>query len=223
MKQRRYSGRKRDAWSIPEGEPFVWQTRELIQSPAWRGRSINLVRLLDSLLDEHMGHAGTHNGNLIQTYDQLERAGLTRRLIPRTIAEGEARGLVVVERGGRKGHVENHLNRYRLTWFGTRRRDEFSGWVHEPPTNEWQRVTEAQVQTTLEEWERRKAQAAEWRRKNRKQVSENAPVRVSESALAQVSDSARRNRQSLDPAEKPIVSESPPLSTSRSGAARRAG
>ena len=63
----------------PKGESWVWLTRELVSSPAWRHRSINCVRFIDFLMAEHMNHSGFENGNLIATYDQLVAWGIAAR------------------------------------------------------------------------------------------------------------------------------------------------
>ena len=41
----------------PAGEPWVWLTRELLESDAWRGASINARRVVERLIIEHMQHA----------------------------------------------------------------------------------------------------------------------------------------------------------------------
>ena len=60
---------------------------------------------------EHLRHGGADNGSLLATYNQLEAFGIGRRFIFGAIREAEQRGLVVVERGGRKGVVLNELKR----------------------------------------------------------------------------------------------------------------
>ena len=87
----------------PKDEPWGWLTRELLSSPAWRLRSINSIRLIDFLMVEHMNHAGTENGNLNATYDQLKEWGLTRSEICAAIEEACFLGLVRVVRGAVAG------------------------------------------------------------------------------------------------------------------------
>src|SRR6516162_7461818 len=95
------TGREGKAHRPPKGEPWVWLTREFLESDAWRNRSINCVRLLDRLMIEHMNHAGTENGNLAAPYDQLVAHGLTRSEIRAAIEEAEFLGLLRYQRGGR--------------------------------------------------------------------------------------------------------------------------
>ena len=65
------SNRAKKLLGPPKDEPWFWLSHELVSSPAWRSRSINCVRLIDFLMVEFMNHAGTENGNLKATYDQL--------------------------------------------------------------------------------------------------------------------------------------------------------
>ena len=126
------TGRDKKLRSPPQGEPWVWLTRELIASPAWRAMGINARRLIDFLLIEHMNHAGTENGNLQATYDQLAAFGLTRRKIFEAITEAEALGLIAVEHGGR-WNLTNRPSTFRLTFYSDRHGN--------PATNVWKRVT----------------------------------------------------------------------------------
>ena len=116
----------------PEGEPFVCLTRELISSDAWRSQSINCRRLIEALLVDQMNHAGTENGNLISTYDQMVEQGASRRLIKSAIDEAEFLGLIRCEHGGLCAEV-NQPSLYRLTFFCDRDGN--------PVTNEWKKRT----------------------------------------------------------------------------------
>ncbi len=120
----------------PKGEPWAWLTRELLTSPAWRSRSINCVRLIDCLLADDMSNAGTENGNLKATYDQLEAWGATRSAIRSAVEEAEFLGLVQYDRGGRYAG-SNQPSTYRLTFYADR--------YGSPPTNEWKPKTEEQI------------------------------------------------------------------------------
>jgi hypothetical protein len=42
----------------PAGQPFVWLTREILRSDAWRSLGINGRRFIDFLLIEHMAKGG---------------------------------------------------------------------------------------------------------------------------------------------------------------------
>lgn len=121
----------------PDGIPWIWHTIELFSSAAWLGRSINCRRLIDFLEIEHLRQGGNENGSLLAPYNQLVRFGLGRRLIAPAIREAEQRGLVKVERGGKKGTTMTELTRFTLTYHWTRIK---SGglWDWKEPTNNWQ-------------------------------------------------------------------------------------
>ena len=127
------TGRSGTLYRPPKGEPWVWLTRELICSVAWQAMGINSRRFLDFLLLEQIAHAGTENGGLLATYDQLEQFGLSRPHISEAIDEAIALGLVRVD-GGRFRRV---ATRYRLTMYAS------LGDL--PATNEWKRITAVHV------------------------------------------------------------------------------
>lgn len=138
------TGRARKLRSPPKGEPWRWLTRELLESAAWRGLSINGRKLIDFLLIEDMAHAGTENGNLVAPYDQLEAYALTRSEIRFAIDEAEFVGLIRCSRGGRWAGT-NRPSRYRLTFYCDRDGND--------PTNEWKGKTVEAVN----EWQRDQA------------------------------------------------------------------
>lgn len=113
---------------------FIMLTRELIQSPSWHGMSINCKKLLDFLFEEHLRKGGKENGKLMATYDQLVNAGISRRLVHRTISEAEVLALIRVERGGRRGCV-NEISIYTLTFISI-----FNNGYWKSPTNDWLKV-----------------------------------------------------------------------------------
>ena len=118
----------------PPGSSWTWLTRDLLESPAWRGMSIHCRRFIDFLMIDHCSHAGRENGRLQATYDQLARSSISRKRIAAAIQEAVERGLVeVTRRGGLYGaECRRTPSLYRLTWIGT---------VNPAgrATNEWQR------------------------------------------------------------------------------------
>lgn len=119
-------------------KPFVILPLELMYSPAWKTQSINCRKLMDFLLIEHMRHGGFENGNLLATYDQLEEFGIGRQYIHRIITEAETRGLIIAERGGRKGYT-NHLSRYTITFLPAIWRGQNGEKFYTCPTDDWKR------------------------------------------------------------------------------------
>lgn len=120
----------------PDGVAWIWHTVELLASPAWCTQSINCRRLINFLEIEHLKHGGNENGSLLAPYGQLVGFGIGRRLIHASIAEAEQRGLVRVDRGGRRGVVMTEVNRFCLTYMWSRKK--ISGfWDWTPPTDDW--------------------------------------------------------------------------------------
>lgn len=134
----------------PEGKAFVWHTLDLMVSPAWRTRSVHCARLLEFLEIENMRHAGKENGQLIATYEQLERFGIGRRFITAAIDEAEALGLVAVIRRGRAARNKSYENQYRLTYLASRTIPDDRAPYYVAPTNEWERVTEERARVIAE-------------------------------------------------------------------------
>lgn len=122
--------------SPPPGEAWLWHTLPLLSSPAWRGRSIACVRLIEFLELEHLRHGANDNGRLLAPYTQLVSFGIGRRFIADAIKEAERRGLVSVDRGGKRGTTITEVSRYRLTYFWTRtQKDGIWHWAE--PSDDW--------------------------------------------------------------------------------------
>jgi hypothetical protein len=117
-------GKRGKRMKPPKDEPWVWFTREMIESDAWASLGINARRVLDCLLLDHMAHAGTENGALKATYKQLQVFGVGARFAADAIREVEAAGFIDCHRGGMRVATT-----YRLTWLPTK--DD------EPATNRW--------------------------------------------------------------------------------------
>jgi hypothetical protein len=107
----------------PEGEPWVWLPRDLLCSWAWRSLSLSARRFIDFLLIEHMNHAGTANGNLMATYDQLVGFGIRRNSIAAAIRDAQGVGLIECSKGPRL-----IATRYTLTFYAVN---------DAAPTNRW--------------------------------------------------------------------------------------
>jgi hypothetical protein len=136
-------GKKRREWAgPPEGEPWVWLTRELLVSDAWRSQSGHCFRLITFLLLDRAAHAGRENGRYMATYDQLVAFGISRRKIAGAIQEAEKRGLVRVQHGGR-WNMTNKPSLFRLTFYA-----DASG---APATNEWKRYRDPRKQNRATE------------------------------------------------------------------------
>jgi hypothetical protein len=80
----------------PEGEPWVWLTRELLSSAAWQAMRINERRILDRLMLEHMAHGGVENGKLRVSHRQFIKYGVTKNEVATSIRGLQQRGLICV-------------------------------------------------------------------------------------------------------------------------------
>lgn len=99
--------------------PFVQVPRGVTRHIlAWR-LSVNAYRILMFLLEEHMSHAGTENGQLAAPYNQLEGLGIRRNSIRPALSELIEAGLI---RRTDEGYLR-HLALYELTFLHTRDRE----------------------------------------------------------------------------------------------------
>ncbi len=101
--------------------PFAAIPLEVMRSPAFMTAGIHTRRLIDFLQIEHVAHGSIENGRLVATYDQLAKAGISRRKIPGTIADAETRGLVrrtAIGSGNRRAG-DRAPSLYRLTFLGS--------------------------------------------------------------------------------------------------------
>lgn len=117
----------------PQDEPWIWFSRSMLESVAWSAMPLSSRRLVDRLILEHMAHAGTMNGELVVTYDDLVSFGIRRASIRKAIDVAEALGFVdVTLRGRRSTGGYRFPSQYALTWLGQSDRT--------PPSNGWKHV-----------------------------------------------------------------------------------
>lgn len=101
----------------PPDQPWVWLTREMLESEAWSSAPINTRRVIDRLILEHMSHAGLENGQLVCTYADFERAGIGKRHVTAAIKDAARRGLVIITEKGKASAGPNRWpSRYALGW-----------------------------------------------------------------------------------------------------------
>ncbi len=122
-----------------------------------------------------MNHAGTENGNLKATYDQLAAWGLTRSEICAAIDEAGFLGLVRFERGGRWAGT-NQPSTYRLTFHADREGN--------PPTNDWKGKTAEAIAA----WKQDRAQRNRTRRARRQKQIPSATSRTTVVRLSELRD-----------------------------------
>lgn len=107
--------------SVPKGQAFVWITKEMVESPAWRAMSQNGRLVLDRVCIEHMAHGGGRNGFLPVTYSDFERNGIRRGSIHKAIAEVLELGFLEMTKKGTRGWGEfaGQPSLFRLAWLPT--------------------------------------------------------------------------------------------------------
>jgi hypothetical protein len=114
----------------PEGEPWVWMTRSLLESDAWRTAPPTTRRFVEFLMVEHSNHGGCENGKLIATFEQLEKWGIRRKSIPKAQRDAIRRGLVYrTEKGCRSAGRGRRPHRFGLSWY--------AGYDGSAPPNRW--------------------------------------------------------------------------------------
>ena len=117
---------------------FVGHTTDLLESDAWRTRSIHLVRVLDRLELEHARHAGRNNGLLIVTHADFAQWGLSPKNVKPAIDEGIDRGLIrITHQGSRRGGAHDNPSRYQLTYLQWKFIPAIGPPQYMEPTNEW--------------------------------------------------------------------------------------
>lgn len=95
----------------PAGQPFIWETLEMLESDAWWSLSAGAHRFIDFLAIEFMRNGGKKNGRLLAPYRQLEDRVASKARIALVIREAEDLGFVDAFRGGQRVATT-----YALTW-----------------------------------------------------------------------------------------------------------
>ncbi|MBZ9926808.1 hypothetical protein [Mesorhizobium sp. BR1-1-4] len=153
---------------------WMAETRDFLESSAYRTLSTNARRALDRLKIEHIGHGRTNNGKLIVTHEQFISYGVTAEYVGDALDELDFKGLLKINRG-RAGNGTAHPNVFRLTFDG-----DFEGAA---ATNDWRRCTDDHAKQWVESVrDQRKAKRAGVGRKRKPSlgVSETPPLRIPE-------------------------------------------
>jgi hypothetical protein len=100
----------------PPDEPWIWLSREMLESEAWRLLPAAAKMVVFRIAIEHMHHAGTENGNLAVTYDDFVQYGVRRNSIRQAVEHAVQHGFTVItERGRRSIGADRWPTRYALT------------------------------------------------------------------------------------------------------------
>jgi hypothetical protein len=89
----------------PTDDNWIWLTREMLSSYAFRQLSGNALDLIFRVAVEHLANGGRENGELLVTYDDFESYGIPRKAIYASIQEAEALGWIIRTVRGRGGHA----------------------------------------------------------------------------------------------------------------------
>jgi hypothetical protein len=101
----------------PVDEPWVWLTRTMLESPAWRALSGAGKRVIERVAIEDMAWGGKKNGSLKVTYRNFEQHGIRKNSIADAIDEAVTLGwIIVTKRGGYSSGNQKHCNEYQLGW-----------------------------------------------------------------------------------------------------------
>jgi hypothetical protein len=121
----------------PLGEPWIWQTRSMLESAVHCSLSINARRIIDRIMLEHMAQGGLENGRLKVTYLDFEKYGVRRNSIRASINEACQSGFVKMTAPGQRssGPDPGRPSEFALTWLPIA--DEIN---HAHPTNDWKTV-----------------------------------------------------------------------------------
>jgi hypothetical protein len=117
---------------------WIGHPRGLLESEAWRGRSIHAVRVLDRLELEHLLHAGKENGFLTVTHRQFVEWGLSNNNVRPAIDECVHRGLIrVTHQGSYAGGAIHNPSKYQLNYLAWKFIPAIGAPQYMEPTNEW--------------------------------------------------------------------------------------
>jgi hypothetical protein len=118
----------------PLNEPWIWFPRTMLESEAYRGLSINALRVLFRIMIEHMAHAGLENGRLKVTTRDFEAYGVRGNSVRTAVDEVCGSGLVKMMVRGQKSSGINpgHAPQFCLTWLPVATEAD-----HAHATNDW--------------------------------------------------------------------------------------
>lgn len=123
-------------------DQFIIHKRELLDSWSWRTMPINCFRLINYLELCYLSSGGEENGNLIATYNQLERYGIRRKYIKSAISEAKKRGLIKYKTSEAVGKYGKYTFQFCLTYLPQTAQDRHRK-IYLMPSNEWKQIKKA--------------------------------------------------------------------------------
>jgi hypothetical protein len=123
---------------------WVWLTREMLESPAWRATPLYARQVVDRIVIEHLKHCGYDNGRLPVTYEDFEKYGIRRKSIKDGITIAQALGWIDITVRGRPSFESyRYCSRYALTWLPQPKNSIVT-------TNRWKRIqTDEQAEAAI--------------------------------------------------------------------------
>jgi hypothetical protein len=120
-------------------EQFSAHPIRMLESPAYRVLSRAAHQFMDRLEIELAHHGGNCNGQLMVTYQDLIRYGLSRNQIAAAMREAVALGFAELTRKGRGGNADHrNASQWRITYLLSR--ETFADPLASAPTHEWDKI-----------------------------------------------------------------------------------
>jgi hypothetical protein len=148
----------------PLGEPWLWLTREILESYAWRALSSVGQKVVSRIGIEHLSHGGCQNGDLPVTYRDFEQYGVGPNSIHLALAEASELGLIERTAAGYRawGEFKGRPARYALGWLPLHDgRPASNGWRRFGSLAEAKRASAAARQLVEEGRQRKRADRQE--------------------------------------------------------------
>ena len=120
-------------------QPWVWLSLELIDSVAFKSMCGNCYKAFFRVLQEHMAQGRFKNGELVVTFDQFKKAGISHNMVGPTIKKLKTFGLIRISRGWLDGRPA--ANQFELTYLGHQ--------DGSPAKNDWKKCTQEIVDKYL--------------------------------------------------------------------------
>ena len=135
---RTYTSLKKVKWVGKD--QFIIHKRELLESEAWRGMSINCFKLINFLETRYLQNAGEDNGYYVATYNQLIQYGMRIHAIKGAVQEAEKRGLVRSVLSDDVCRYGKYTYLFRLTYLPQTVKKEDGSRYYLAPSDDWKRV-----------------------------------------------------------------------------------
>jgi hypothetical protein len=115
-------------------EQFVYYTRDMIDSPAYRALSLQARKVLRRLELEHMAHGGQDNGKLPCRYHDFINYGCRKNGLSAALIEVEVLGFSKTMTLGTRpfGNIPGKASTFLLTYLPT---------ADGPPTHDWKKIS----------------------------------------------------------------------------------